>query len=322
MNVFIDDGSTNVKLAWFDGEELKTHVSPNSFRTGWAVDAFGTGKTYNYEVNGNKYTFAPADHRVQKTTNLHYQYDTLNLLAVHHAMETAGLPEGEYEVVVTLPISEFYSSDNQRNVEKIERKIQNLTGEVLVGNKRKFTLTKVAVVPESIPAVMRQLEKDNVIDMEKSLVIDLGGTTLDCGVITGKYDSVYSVHGNPEIGVSVITEKVKSALAMANSETSDYVADLIIQRRNDEEFLSKVINDKSKITGVKKVITNAIEYLSSLVVSDIERYSYVNRVYLVGGGASLIEAAVRAKFDNIRDKVLVIENPQLALVTEMAYMGR
>lgn len=322
MKVFIDDGSTNVKLAWFEDDELKTHVSPNSFRTGWAVDAFGSGKTYNYEANGNKYTYAPADHRVQKTTNLHYQYDTLNLLAIHHALETAGFDEGKYEIVVTLPISEYYTSDNQRNAEKIERKIGNVSGSVNIGGKQKYTFTKVSVLPESIPAVMRQLENDDVIDMEKSLVIDLGGTTLDCGVITGKYDSVNAVHGNPEIGVSIITERVKSALAMAHSETSDYVADLIIQNRKNDDFLSKVINDKTKITHIKDVITESSKYLSSLVLTDIERYDYVNRVYLVGGGASLIEDAIKSKFSHIKSKVVVIKNPQLALVTEMAYMGR
>lgn len=322
MKIFIDDGSTNVKLAWFDGDKLKTHISPNSFRTGWAVDAFGSGRTYNYEANGNKYTYAPADHRVQKTTNLHYQYDTLNLLAIHHALETAGFDEGLYEIVVTLPISEFYTSDNQKNAEKIDRKIKNVTGIVLIDGRQKFTFSKTSVLPESIPAVMRQLEIDDVMEMEKSLVIDLGGTTLDCGVITGKYDSVNVVHGNPEIGVSIITERVKSALSMAHSETSDYVADLIIQNRDNDEFLSKVINDKAKITSVKEVIAESVKYLESLVLSDIERYDYVNRIYLVGGGASLVEKAIKRKFHHLSNKVVVINHPQIALVTEMAYMGK
>ncbi|ECG0942857.1 StbA family protein, partial [Salmonella enterica subsp. salamae] len=32
INIFCDDGSTNVKLAWFENDILKTSVSPNSFR--------------------------------------------------------------------------------------------------------------------------------------------------------------------------------------------------------------------------------------------------------------------------------------------------
>ncbi len=29
MNIYCDDGSTNVKLAWFEGDELQTRVSAN-----------------------------------------------------------------------------------------------------------------------------------------------------------------------------------------------------------------------------------------------------------------------------------------------------
>ncbi|HCA8698031.1 TPA: StbA family protein, partial [Klebsiella pneumoniae] len=37
MNIYCDDGSTNVKLAWFEGDELQTRVAANSFRHGWKV---------------------------------------------------------------------------------------------------------------------------------------------------------------------------------------------------------------------------------------------------------------------------------------------
>ncbi len=40
MNIYCDDGSTNVKLAWFEGNELQTRVSANSFRHGWKVAEF------------------------------------------------------------------------------------------------------------------------------------------------------------------------------------------------------------------------------------------------------------------------------------------
>lgn len=35
MKIFCDDGSTNVKLAWFEGKTLKSAVSVNSFRHNW-----------------------------------------------------------------------------------------------------------------------------------------------------------------------------------------------------------------------------------------------------------------------------------------------
>ncbi len=52
-----------------------------------------------------------------------------------------------------------------------------------------FTIKSVEV-PESLPAVFTRLVADNVGQYEKSLVIDLGGTTLDVGVIVGQFEDV------------------------------------------------------------------------------------------------------------------------------------
>lgn len=59
MKIFCDDGSTNVKLAWVDNGDIKTSVSVNSFRDGWKVDGLGRRKTYNYTLDGHKYTYDP-----------------------------------------------------------------------------------------------------------------------------------------------------------------------------------------------------------------------------------------------------------------------
>lgn len=56
MNIYCDDGSTNVKLAWFEGDELQTRVSANSFRHGWKVAEFSAA-TFNYQVGTLKYTW-------------------------------------------------------------------------------------------------------------------------------------------------------------------------------------------------------------------------------------------------------------------------
>ncbi|MGS6323817.1 plasmid segregation protein ParM domain-containing protein, partial [Enterobacter hormaechei] len=56
MNIFCDDRSTNVKLAWYAGKKLQTSVSANSFRTGSKVEGLGNRQTFNYELDGKKYT--------------------------------------------------------------------------------------------------------------------------------------------------------------------------------------------------------------------------------------------------------------------------
>lgn len=42
MKIFIDDGSTNIKLAWLEDGDVKTLISPNSFKPEWSFSLLGT----------------------------------------------------------------------------------------------------------------------------------------------------------------------------------------------------------------------------------------------------------------------------------------
>lgn len=255
MKIFCDDGSTNVKLAWVDNGDIKTSVSVNSFRDGWKVDGLGSRKTYNYILDGHKYTYDPVSEAAISTTHIEYQYADSNVLAVHHALLNSGLPTQEIALTVTLPISEFYTADCQKNELNIERKIANLMRPVTLNKGEAFTISSVEVMPESLPAVFTRLVSDNVGEFEKSLVIDLGGTTLDVGVIVGQFDDVSAVHGNSKIGVSMVTNATLTALKMASSDTSPMIADELIKRRDDAAFISQVVNDESKQSLVLDTIT-------------------------------------------------------------------
>ena len=69
MNIYCDDGSTNVKLAWFEGDELQTRVSANSFRHGWKVAEFSAA-TFNYQVGTLKYTWDTSSPSASRRTTL------------------------------------------------------------------------------------------------------------------------------------------------------------------------------------------------------------------------------------------------------------
>ncbi|MGY0160689.1 plasmid segregation protein ParM domain-containing protein [Edwardsiella tarda] len=317
MKIFCDDGSTNVKLAWHEGTEVKTLVSTNSFRSGWQVEGLGN-RAFNYELDGKKYTYDPVSTAAIATTHIEYQYSDVNVLAVHHALLSSGLEPQAVSLIVTLPISEFYQPDCQKNERNIQRKIDNLLRAVSINKGTAFKIESVEVMPESLPAVFTRLVQDNVGSFEKSLVIDLGGTTLDAGVITGQFDGITAIHGNPNIGVSSVTKATQFALKMADSETSPLVTDELIKRRNQNDFVSQVVNDSSKIQSVMETMNMEIEELGSRVVDELASFRHVNRVYIVGGGASLISDAVKEAWNHLGDKVVTLENPQTALVRAIA----
>ncbi|EOF9283177.1 plasmid segregation protein ParM domain-containing protein, partial [Klebsiella pneumoniae] len=60
MRIYVDDGSTNIKLAWKDENgEVKTFISPNSFKPEWSLNLFGDGQSSNYVIEGEKFSFDP-----------------------------------------------------------------------------------------------------------------------------------------------------------------------------------------------------------------------------------------------------------------------
>ena len=63
-----------------------------------------------------------------------------------------------------------------------------------------------------------------------------------------------------------------------------------------------------------------IERLGERVVNELSAYRQVNRVWLVGGGASLIEAAVRRAWKLAPDRIVVVNEPQTALVRELVLL--
>ena len=206
MNVYCDDGSTTIKLAWNDNGKICKSLSQNSFRHGWKVDGLGIRQTFNYELDGKKYTYDEVSNQSILTTHIEYQYTDVNLLAVHHALLNSGLAPQPVSLTVTLPISEFYTKECQKNELNIQRKIENLMRPIRLNKGDVFTIEHVDVMPESLPAVFSRLVVDKVGQFEKSLVVDIGGTTLDVGVIVGQFDSVSAIHGNSGIGVSSVTK--------------------------------------------------------------------------------------------------------------------
>ncbi|MBZ6064752.1 plasmid segregation protein ParM domain-containing protein [Aeromonas schubertii] len=316
----IDDGSTNVKVSWIEGGVLKTVVSPNSFRKDWKSAALLRGqKVFNYTIGTTKYTYDATSDKALSTTHIEYQYDDLNLLAVHHALLQTGLVPGPVSVVVTLPITEYYNPDDcQRNEAKIEAKRHNLMREISLNKGELFSIVDVEVMPESLPAVLSHLLDSNCNEFTKSLVIDCGGTTLDMGIIVGEFDDVSAIYGNNEIGVSMVTDAARKSLAAADSDSSYLVANELIKRRHDSAFVQSVVNDESRIPEILRRIETKIQELGDQVAFEAKKFAKnPNRVYLVGGGAPLIEAAIREAYPTLGERVMMIENPQSALSREI-----
>lgn len=318
MRVFIDDGSTNIKVLWEHDGKTSTHISPNSFKRGWSA-TFGTGQPFNYTVADEKYSWDLISADALPTNNIEWQYSPLNAVAVHHALQTSGIEPQEVEIIVTLPLAEFYDNDAQYRMDNIERKKKNLMREVTLNKGKVFNIKKVTVRPESIPAGIGLC--DGLTPAHSVMIIDLGGTTLDISMVAGQMTAVSRVFGDSRLGVSLVTNAVKQALSQANTETSSYNVDQLIIHRDNDKYLSEHINDPEAIESVKEAIHNSIERLRVRVLDAVDSFKGYTHVMVIGGGALLVADAIK-KRTNIRDdRFFIADDPQLALVRGLKIIG-
>ena len=217
MKICIDDGSTNIKLAWTENGERRNAISPNSFKSEWSAP-FGGMQPANYMLDGVRYGFDPVSDRFVQTTDTQYQYSDVNVIAIHHALVKSGITPQEVDVVVTLPLSEYFDTNAQPDMANINRKKANVMRPVEYQNGEAFTIRNVRVMPESIPAGFKALA--DMSPFESLLIVDLGGTTLDVAKVQGQLAGISQVFCDPHVGVSLMADAVLSVMATTSAPFS------------------------------------------------------------------------------------------------------
>lgn len=318
--IYIDDGSTNVKMLWKnDQEEVVTAISPNSFRRGFSAP-MGEDPVYNYEFDGGEYSFSESSTDTLPTNDVSWQYSVQNCIAVHHALLTSGINPQPVHIVVTLPLSEFFDNKNQPNQANIARKKESLARKINVINNETFTIEKVTVCPESIPAALKHLAALD--DDDSLLVVDIGGTTLDVALMQGRRARVVKVKGDRNIGVSSVTEELMAAMAASKNKTSWSVVEKMIKRRQEDEYLKGRLIHKESLPAVKNAINDAIKGLSANVIEFIRAFEGYTHIAVVGGGATLIADNLQKATDMPDSNFFVSECPQLDLVKGLTILVR
>ncbi len=318
MRVCIDDGSTNIKLAWLDEGEVRTFISPNSFKPEWSFNFAGQDKQSNYQIEGEHYSFDPNSADAVNTTDIRYQYSPVNVVAIHHALHHSGLKPCAVDVAVTLPLSEYLTSTNQPNLTNIEKKKQSVMRSVTVeGSQEQFVIKQVTVLPESIPAGFKILSA--LPEYDSLLIVDLGGTTLDISHVRSKMAGITRTGFDPKIGVSIVTDGIRDSMK-ATTRVGPLQAEAIYLRHKDTEFLTHRLYNETLRKQVLQAISDREKSLIRKVVDAIQPFSGYTHVMCVGGGAPIIAQAVKAATDMPDDRFFIGTDPQIGLVTGMLQM--
>ena len=318
-NIYIDDGSTGIKLAWKDGNgEIKTALTNNTFKKELSPPT-GESQVYNYRCTGEDFSFSPMSTSIVMTNNVQWQYSAANAVAIQHALQQSGLVPQPIHALVTLPLSEFYDHNNQPNLVNIEKKKASVAQAVEVLGGQAFIIEKVSVSPESIPAAVAKVAE--LTDLDALLVVDLGGTTLDVSLIQGETASLVRVEGNASIGASAVTREVDQALRAANGQSSWRIADAIVKNRHNNEFIAARLFKEEDLPTIREALDKSIVSLSNATTDFLTRFSGFTHVAVVGGGASLVADRVKESL-KISDKRFFVSNdPQFDLVRGMLYIS-
>lgn len=320
MRIFIDDGSTAIKMQWQDESgKVHQHISPNAFKREWSAPN-GSTPVYNFTINGEDYSNDPSRHDVVVTTNVRYQYNDVNVVAIHQALLSSGIAPQEIDVTVSLPISEFFDSRNQPNTANIEKKRANVLKPLSVAGIEPFVIRSVEVMPESIPAgysVLSELEPH-----ESLLIVDLGGTTLDISQVRGKGQGISKIHGDSTIGVSIVTNAVKDALTVAKSPLSATEIDDLIKRRDDHKYLASRLTKPEELPRLVAALEDGQKRLINRVLEVLDGFGGYSHALVIGGGAELIGAAVKQYCDLPADRFFKTKTSQYDLVAGMYQIGQ
>lgn len=323
QHIYIDDGSTNIKLAWLNEGKVEQFISANSFKRelSFSLPGMGNSVPVNFECDGYPYSYDEVTPQTERTTETRYQYSDINVVAIHRALHAAGLTPGEISVTVTLPLSEYLDSSNQPNKANIDRKKASVKRAVEAQNAQNFVISKVKVLPESIPAgvdVLHHLNTD-----ESMLIVDLGGTTLDISQVKGRMTAVAQVYCDPLIGVSMVTNAISNLLAgeatplKANAHVAEQ---LLISYHTDKSYLERVIHNEELRAKVVKRIQETEKALCKRVLDAISRFSMFSHVMCVGGGAHIVANAVKEATAVPDANFHVSDNVQFDLVLGMLTM--
>lgn len=316
LKIIIDDGSKAAKTIYLgsDGQLVK-QLTKNSFVQGFRTSH--RGEASNYLIGLEKFSHHDQAPNALNSSIVSEQYTDLSLLNVHHALHMTGLEPCDVHVFATLPLSQFYLPTGVRNTENIQRKKANLTRSLerySSESNTAFKIVEVTVFPESLPAAGPELESEDIEPFEISLIVDLGGTTLDVASVTGALEEISRVEGYDNIGCSIVYDEIRRKLESLNLPESDaYIEHFINMRKTPEKY--KVADEHRD--DIHKSVLAAVAKLRDLVVKSCKSViEHPHRVFLIGGGAYLIQEELKSAYPTAEFKV--IDDPQFALANSLA----
>ena len=305
ITVVVDEGSAQTKACWIEPEsgELKTHTIQSMVKEGdWETDMIGNLQPNNYRVDGTEYYASASIDNPATTKRKTYQTSDENLVLVHEVLRQAGFGGQDVNLIVTLPISQYFLGDGYKpDADQLDAKKSNVMRDIESpeGVAELARIVKCNVAPEGIPGWYNMLINDNGeldearADFDSVMIVDIGGTTTDVGVISGEGN--IRKRTSIDIGVFDLYQDLTKRVMSETHINS-------VPRRNMDSILRHRVFRKTDmsafIEAAAKSVCNAIRHKMDEFEHDPHA---LDAILYVGGGSSVFGRMLAEKYGNVEN---------------------
>lgn len=306
MNLIIDDGSNYIKIVWMnESGEVQKEVFPSRVTNQPLLTLDGKYDSHTYQVNGQIYSYVAEGRETVQTNNTQYQLSPANRVLIHHAMRQVSQDEAN-NLILTLPVGQYYREDGTKNTDLIDQKIANAKGAIeYLDGSPVVGIDRVLVVPEGIPA-FSHAHDELALQGNTFIIVEVGGTTTE--VIEFNQRRITN-KVSLDIGAIEYVQEMKAQIALIaghdKKDIPDHHAQIALQT-------GKILNfDLSEsAASIRRKFTRRV----MAAASTFSNASYIDHVIYSGGGAAMLEGVTKTdnpQFDNALGCL-----PWLALLSE------
>ena len=299
--VVLEDGSSFIKVVTVDQcfsfpSRVIRKALPSSSLQGFS--------TVSYEIEeGVNFSVSEMGEDAITTDNRSYQTSLHNRVLIHHGLKLAGITDEAVNIVVTLPVGQFFNADSSLNTKLIEAKIANAKGTIkYLDGTQTVRINECSVLPEAVPGFVYAKEELNL-KGNLFLFVDIGGTTTDLVVISK--DDQIEKFVSLEIGLLGMLRTFKtlvSELHVMGGITDAIAIDGIMTGIVGTRDVSSIA--KSVVDKFQTLVNEKVEQMGELRLYDAVIFS--------GGGANLLVSEYvdvlktkEPQFDNARGAMII-----------------
>lgn len=295
--VGVDDGHYSVKVVTESGDMFSM---PSRAKVGRSlISLSNSDDDYQFLVampEGTSYTVHESLQTYDDTRYMDYPRSAHSRVLVHKALLRAGLAGEDVSIVTGLPVDYFFLPSGEENEILIQAKIENLTKEVVCGDRPMVNIVSNSVSPEALAAYVDQMmdmqgrptKFYETINDSMVGVIDIGGKTTDCAVVLPRGKIVDKDRsGSNDIGVLMLNQTIASNIQ------STYQVDNVPPRMVEMALRTGNIKVAGDVIDVSKMVDVEKERFAEKVIvgvkSKIGAGKDLDTVLFVGGGSIVMK---------------------------------